>query len=276
MDIKIFMCCHNKIIYTPPFCIPIQGGAKINPPLKGAAPDTGEKGGISHKNREYCELTVQYYAWKNAEADYYGFCHYRRFFCFDSKVKKPYLAKKMLSRREREKYLKTENEIREIIKDYDIIAPRSENVGHSIRAYYPLSSRQYPEDLELFVKIAEEKYPELKKAAEEYLNGNGHYFCNMFIMKKACFNEYCSMLFGILEEFDKLKTPHGSFQSDRTNGYLGERFFGIYLTYVRKKGASVLELPRIDINCPLKKRILYHLLPPESKLRLYIKTSSGR
>ena len=37
---------------------------------------------ISSKNPMYCELTAQYWAWKNADADYYGFCHYRRYFDF--------------------------------------------------------------------------------------------------------------------------------------------------------------------------------------------------
>ena len=35
---------------------------------------------ISNKNKTYCELTAQYWAWKNMEADYYGFFHYRRYF----------------------------------------------------------------------------------------------------------------------------------------------------------------------------------------------------
>ena len=36
--------------------------------------NTGDN--ISKKNKSYCELSTQYWAWKNIDADYYGFCHY--------------------------------------------------------------------------------------------------------------------------------------------------------------------------------------------------------
>ena len=37
---------------------------------------------ISAKNSQYCELTAQYWAWKNIDCDYYGFFHYRRYLTF--------------------------------------------------------------------------------------------------------------------------------------------------------------------------------------------------
>ena len=79
------------------------------------------------------------------------------------------------------------------------------------------------------------------------------------------------MLFPILAEFDKRKTLHGDFQSDRTNGYLAERFVGVYLEYAKSKGAKILEVPRIDVECTLKKRILCRLFPAESRIRFAVK-----
>lgn len=50
--------------------------------------DTGDN--ISCKKRCYCELTAQYWTWKNIQADYYGFFHYCRYLYPDIKTKQPY------------------------------------------------------------------------------------------------------------------------------------------------------------------------------------------
>ena len=49
-------------------------------PAEYVRDDVGEN--ISHKRFSYNELTVQYFAWKNYNLDYYGLCHYRRFLSF--------------------------------------------------------------------------------------------------------------------------------------------------------------------------------------------------
>ena len=90
-------------------------------------------------------------------------------------------------------------------------------------------------------------------------------------MKKELFHEYCEILFSVLSEFDNKKTLHGDFQSDRTDGYLGELFSGIYINYCYKNGAAIKELPRIDVNCSIGKRFNFALLPPESKRRFVVK-----
>ena len=73
------MCCHKQPEYVPKMCTPILCGSALTDSIPDILSDIGSSGSISEKNREYCELTAHYYAWKNVDADYYGFCHYRRF-----------------------------------------------------------------------------------------------------------------------------------------------------------------------------------------------------
>lgn len=268
-DIKIFVCCHRQYELIPPLCEPIQCGASINPIIDGILHDNdGEN--ISDRNREYCELTAHYYAWRNIDAEYYGFCHYRRFFSAED-YSRPYLVRGSLSEAEKNKLLQDEDYWRGLIKSYEIIAPKSENMGLTAGEHYRGSPFHYTEDLNLFMDILSEKAPQLCNTAKKYLSQNRQYFCNMFIMNKRHFFRYCEWLFRLLEEFDRRKTLHGSFQSDRTDGYLGELFTGIYFNYCAENGTKIKELPRLDINCPLKKRIGCTILPAESRRRFIVK-----
>ena len=261
------MCCHKNYDIVPPLCKPIQCGTALNSPIEGAIRDNlGDN--ISEKNHEYCELTAHYYAWKNEKADYYGFCHYRRFFCADDSIKSPYLALKSFPNN---KQLGDVKYWKELICENDLIVPRSEDMGLPAKEHYCTSKYHYSEDLDLFLEILAEKSPQLSETADKYLSRNRQYFCNMFIMDKFRFFEYCENLFSVLEEFDKRKTLHGSFQSDRTDGYLGEIFTGIFITYCRENGAKIKEVPRLDVCCSTKKRLSYTFLPPESKRRFVIK-----
>lgn len=267
MNIKIFMCCHNSFDTVPPLCIPIQCGSAINPPIDGALPDnTGNN--ISKKNPEYCELTAHYYAWKNIDADYYGFCHYRRFFCFDESCKKPYIVRKKISKKDMA-LLGTEEKIEKLVQSCDIVIPRSEDMGGSAREHYITAKYHYEDDLEIFIRLLKEKYPQISECADQYLAQNRQYFCNMFIMRKEIFFEYCEMLFGILREFDKLKKVHEEFQEDRTDGYLGEIFTGIFVCYKTRNGLAVKDIVRLDTKCSLCKRIGYYLLLPETEWRFF-------
>ena len=85
MDIKLFVCCHKPVnVPKHPLLVPLQVGAALaGEHFPGFLhDDAGDS--ISEKNRSYCELTGQYWAWKNIKADYYGLCHYRRYFSFSA------------------------------------------------------------------------------------------------------------------------------------------------------------------------------------------------
>ena len=84
--IKILVSCHKETDYIKNEIFqPIQLGC-ANTELRMPEmlyDDVGDN--ISSLNPAYCELTAQYWAWKNMDADYYGFCHYRRYFSFADK-----------------------------------------------------------------------------------------------------------------------------------------------------------------------------------------------
>ncbi len=264
------MCCHKQFNIVPPLCEPIQCGAVLNALVDGAIPDS-DGDNISEKNREYSELTAHYYAWKNIDAEYYGFCHYRRFFCADESTKHPYIAIGTLSDKDKSKFLADDEYWTKLITEYPIIVPKNEDMGLSVKDRYFSARYQHKEDLELFLKILYAKAPHLYETAEWYLSQSKQYFCNMFIMDKAHFYEYCETLFPVLEEFDKHKTLHGNYQSDRTDGYLGEIFTGIYINYCKKNSTPIKEVPRLDIGCTVAKRLGYIFFPPESKRRIWVK-----
>lgn len=274
-NIKIFMCAHKNFSLLPAFTTAYQGGASINPRLQGALPDYGDGGSISEKNPDYCELTVQYYAWKNETADYYGFCHYRRFLSFDENIKRPYLV---FGESLKKKYLDKINDealVRAQIESCDAVLPRSENLWCDVYTQFAEADGCQESDIRLFEELIGKKYPELLPFAIKYFSGTRQYFCNMFVMKKDIFFDYCDKLFSLLSEFDEIKNPDGRVRGDRLDGFLAERFLGVYAEYLRATGRTVAEFARLDINCRLKKRILYRLFPPESKSRLFVKKLKG-
>lgn len=79
--IKILVAQHKEAkVYANDVYIPIQVGKALSQIDLGIQGDnTGDN--ISDLNPFYCELTAQYWAWKNlSDVEYIGLCHYRRYF----------------------------------------------------------------------------------------------------------------------------------------------------------------------------------------------------
>ena len=271
---KLFVCCHKEdAVPKHPLLQPIQvGTALTDRAFPGFLHDnTGEN--ISEKNRSYCELTAQYWAWKNCDADYYGFFHYRRYLYPKPKAKRPYRIERMPTA-ECLEHLGYEN-FGSLIKQYDLIVPQGENMYVPVREHYACATYHRENDLTLMERIVREGSPEMSEALESYLSGTIHYFGNIYIMRKDVFRDYCGWLFPVLEEFDTRADFEGySAQERRVDGYLAERLLGAYYTQ-RKDELRTLELPRVHFEPDSAERIknvmINAILPPGSRRRSVVK-----
>ena len=280
-DIKILECVFkNSAEVYENMIYPVSAGAELynkNDIVLSMRDDTGEN--ISKKNPFYCELTVQYWAWKKLKCDVCGIFHQRRFLDFSMKNKKyPY----SITEKSDEKTLRNAGlsyeKICELFDNYSIIANKRENLFESVEDFYNRNDRQNSDDMGLLKDIIKEKYPEYFPYAETYFKGTYSYFCNVFIMDKENFDKYSQWLFDILFEYEKRK-PQNLFYP-REMGKLGERLFGVYMYYVMDcTDIAYIEFPRLhfsSVNGTTLKNLsfskfFYHICPPNSKRRAFMR-----
>lgn len=238
--VKIFATHHDDFIKLPTEIIENIRAAKQYSPPGSQMRGNDEGDNISDKSESFCELTTQYWVWKNiSNLDYYGFCHYRRFINFGETFTPDVYANVYFDNysedlAKRMGYLRPD--LVDEISKYDIILTDPWDLSKvsipSVYKQYDLADELYIEDLDCAIQIIKEKYPDYYADAMEYLNGKLFYPCNMFIMKKHIFDEYCEWLFTILFELERRRdTSHYSHVSYRMIGHVGERLLGIFITH---------------------------------------------
>lgn len=249
-NIVIFTSFHKKCeLMRSKYICPIQVGTSINGELY---PDTFHDNtgdNISDKNGMYCELTAQYWAWKNLDADYYGFMHYRRYFSFNPvPLEEDSMGNVLfpkLDERAKKRLKLDDSTIANVVPRYDIICTTPQRVsklgqGKTVYEHLKNSPHHLLSDLEVVLKIIDEKYPEYLEAAQKYLKSEYGYFCNMYIMKKDIFIAYSEWLFGILKEHEKcVNLSEYDVDEFRVSGFLGERLWGIYLTWLKDNDKTI-------------------------------------
>ena len=195
---------------------------------------------ISYLNDKYCELTTQYWAWKNLNSDYYGFFHYRRFLSFNENQKNnEYQYTYMDDFFIKETKLNDEN-IRNVVEKYDIVVPAPMIFYEGIYHQYKFSNNHDIKDLENIFNIVLQKHPNFKKIIKNVKKSKEFYPCNMYIMKKEIFFNYCEWLFPILKEFDEnYDYNYKNLYSNRIIGFLAERLFNVYFRYIKKNYKNI-------------------------------------
>ena len=236
MNIEIIIATHKKYrMPTDNMYLPVQVGAYNTDAIGYMRDDEGDN--ISFTNKNYCELTGLYWAWKNTEYDYLGLAHYRRHFVkrgiikpitktqkWERVVDKKYLTQTLLAE---------ENETKIILpcKRYYFI---ESNYSQYIHAHHA-------EDLDITRKIIVEKFPDYVESYDKVMGDTkGHRF-NMFIMERTLADKYCEWLFDILFELEKrLNISEYTDNDKRVFGFVSERLLDVW---IKKNKCKYEELP---------------------------------
>lgn len=268
-DVKIFVSHRNDLdsfIIKNDVFFPVVSGAaddkRSHVEIQGD--NTGDN--ISDKARKFNELTVQYWAWKNVKADYYGLCHYRRYMSFsDKKFEEDIYGNvpcKYLNEETAHLYgLDNVDKIKEIVAQNDLIYTNFDvsKLGFK-NLYEQFKSVPYLDikSLETAIDVLREKYPEFVPVAEKYFQGTNFYPCEMYVMKKELFEAYNKWLFDILSTLEqRIDFENRSVDSIRILGHIAERLDGVYFSWL---------INNPDIRSKCLQRVLFanteKLVPP--------------
>lgn len=248
--IKIFVAAHKPVdLFEASSLVPVQVGAALASERFSWAAHDDEGENISSENPLYCELTAQYWAWKNVEADYYGFCHYRRYFDFSDvrhkenpwgEVMEDYIGPAAQTR-----YGLDDATIARVVEGYDVITTEFKDLRRfpggvgTPRRHFELADRLREDDLDRVVAILKDLHPDYSQDADAFLDGHSSCFCNMFIMRREPFFAYCEWLFPILARFvAETDMSDYSVEALRTPGHLAERLFNIYYLHQMRQGSG--------------------------------------
>lgn len=234
-----------------PIYVPVRCGAIFDDKNTSniLGDDTGDH--ISDKRMSFCEFTVQYWAWKNQEADYYGMCHYRRYLSFSEKKYKTddynmVFSPALLPLMKKKYNLLDLDFMSQTVSKYDIITSYPADVNTIVT---PLGKKETVEEMwraydhEFFEEKSIDKMfslietlsPEYSESAKLYFSSTKHRGFNCFVLKKDIFKQLCEFQFPIIFALDEWLDTTGYTQTmKRTPAFIGEMLYGIFLFHIMK------------------------------------------
>ena len=213
---------------------------------------------ISHLNPYFCELTALYFAYKHLDAEYYGLFHYRRLLDFSPNANAN-MQSIFFNRKDLLPRFNAES-IENLCNHYDIILP-APFYDENFSMYSQYAHCHHSRDLDACIAYIKLYYPQMSDCISIlYKCPASWHTCNMFVMKKELFLEYCEWLFSVLFGADICYKDYDSYQK-RVFGFLSERLFNVWLCY--KKATS----PRLRVKTlPV---IFLRFEPKNSLLRFF-------
>ena len=260
---------------------------------------------ISTKNREYCECTALYWAWKNykelGDPDYIGFMQYRRQFIlkeglFEGKeldeYERAYATRKMLYPcKDYEQFLGIDKENLSRVLDTcggiytnpcDLSLVNITNLRDDYGIKIPGVN---VDDFDLMMDVVTKMYPDMADFIRARAAQPLKSCFQMWVLPKKIFFEYMEFLFSVLFECEKhVDVTAYSVNGKRTMGYLAELLCDFYMNFYKEKynlkGADVClierNIPQEELSPSmltsyrmkyLKYKIAYLLMPEVKPLR---------
>ena len=241
---KIYVVTHKNVSCKfDNLYVPLVVGANHNRIDMENRDNTGDN--ISDKNADFCELTGQYWIWKNSKADVVGLNHYRRFFYKNGKRLNAIQLKRLLEK-------------------YDVIIADKFYLKSTIKEIY--ASSELNDYLQECVAILQEKYPEYANTFFEVLLNNYTFPYNMFVCRKNVCDAYSEWLFDILFLLEQRIADNNLKHVPRAYGYISEN---LLITWIITNHLNYCVLPvfnteenfmkqrvRYAINKMLKRKVL--------------------
>ncbi len=255
-DIKIFVSHRidvNSILIDNPLYLPVRCGAVFDKEKPRAIQGDNSGDNISARRKSFCEFTVQYWAWKNMDADYYGLCHYRRYLSFSDKrfrtdefglVRDPILCPISIERYALADLQKMQDEIGScdaVVGEPSPVKRRWIKGGHPKTVWQLWAAQDgtffETKNREMVLELIDSMMPEYSQSAREYFASDGHRGYNCYVLRRDLFVRLCEMQFPILFEVEKrINTTGYTDLMKRTPAFLGEMLYGVFVHNIIHSG----------------------------------------
>lgn len=177
---------------------------------------------ISEKNKNYCELTAQYWIWKNCKDLIKGLVHYRRLFSNGS-----YHFLDSINKRYND--VLSESTLEKILSEHDIILPKKHNY-YIETAYEHYAHNHHTEGLRITYSVLKYINIDYAKKFNDILQRRSSHLFNMFIAHSEIFDNYSSWLFEILNKVEELlDISEYSVNEARVFGYISELLIDVFV-----------------------------------------------
>ena len=182
---------------------------------------------ISDRNKSFCELTAQYWAWKNTSYSIYAFVHYRRFFQAPDPPEKG------------KSEIIPEKKLFGLLSECDVVLAKPVCSLRTVRDTY--GAVHGFSDLDNLRTLIASVCPDYLDPFDKVMNSHSFSPFNMYAMNADHFNQYMEWLFSLLFEFEKqIDIERRDVYNTRVFGFLAERLLNVW---INKNNLKVSYLP---------------------------------